>query len=133
MEQKTSVDISPKEIEDTSNSPTQKRAKRQPEENLPHIEATSIDAPKTDDNLMGSNHLINQQPTNSVDGDNQKPSKNGIFNFFSHRRGIVLWLLKRILSETPPVWGARELEEFGTSFWRSHTLLKLRKNHSLAI
>ena len=88
MEQKTSVDISPKEIEDTSNSPPQKRTKGQPEENVPHIEATSIDAPKTDDNLMGANHSINQQPTNSVDGDNQQPLKNGIFNFFPIRGGL---------------------------------------------
>ena len=86
MEQKTSVDISPKEIEDISNSPPQKRTKRQPEENVPHIEATSIDAPKTDDNLMGANHSINQQPTKN--GDNQQPLKNGIFNFFPIRGGL---------------------------------------------
>ena len=30
---------------------------------------------------MGANHLLNQQPTNSVEADNQQPSRNGIFNF----------------------------------------------------
>ena len=69
MEQKTSVDISIEKLEDTSNSPLQKRAKRQPEENLPSLEATSINAAKTNANLMGTNHLHKQQPTNSVDTD----------------------------------------------------------------
>ena len=31
--------------------------------------------------LTGTNHLLNQQPTNSVDTDNQQPSRTGIFNF----------------------------------------------------
>ena len=53
MEQK-SVDISTEKLEDTSNSPPQKRTKCQPEENLPPLEATSINAAKTDDNLMGT-------------------------------------------------------------------------------
>ena len=30
---------------------------------------------------MVANHLLNQQPTNSVDADNQQSSRNGIFNF----------------------------------------------------
>ena len=30
---------------------------------------------------MGANHLLNQQPKNSVEADNQQPSRNGIFNF----------------------------------------------------
>ena len=81
MEQKTSVDISTEKLEDTSNSLLQKTAKRQPEKNLPSLEATSINAAKTDANLMGTNHLLNQQPTNSVDTDDQQPSRNGIFNF----------------------------------------------------
>ena len=33
---------------------------------------------------MGANHLLNQQPTNSVEADNQQPSRNGIFNFVLH-------------------------------------------------
>ena len=59
MEQKTSVDISTEKLEDTSNSLLQKTAKRQPEKNLPSLEATSINAAKTDANLMGTNHLLN--------------------------------------------------------------------------
>ena len=81
MEQKTSVEISSEKLEDTSNSPPQKRAKRQPEENLSPLEATSINAAETDDNLLETNHVLNQQPTNFVDENNQQPSRNGRFNF----------------------------------------------------
>ena len=81
MEQKISVDISTEKLEDTNNSPPQKRAKCQPKENLPPLEATSINAAETNDSLMGTNHLLNQQPKNSVDADYQQPSRNGIFNF----------------------------------------------------
>ena len=61
MEQKISVDISTEKLEDTNNSPPQKRAKCQPKENLPPLEATSINAAETNDSLMGTNHLLNQQ------------------------------------------------------------------------
>ena len=71
MEQKTSVDTSSANLDDSSNSPPQKIAKRQQKQYLPPLEATSINAAETDDNLMGANHLLNQQPTNSVDADNQ--------------------------------------------------------------
>ena len=81
MEQKISVDISTEKLEDTNNSPPQKRAKCQPKENLSPLEATGINAAETNDSLMGTNHLLNQQPKNSVDADYQQPSRNGIFNF----------------------------------------------------
>ena len=44
MEQRTSVGISTEQLEDRSNSPPQKRAEHQPEENLQQLEATSINA-----------------------------------------------------------------------------------------
>ena len=81
MEQKNSADISSEKLEDTNNSPPQKRAKRQLEENLLPLEATTINAAETDDNLMGTNQLLNQQPTISVDANNQQPSRNGTFHF----------------------------------------------------
>ena len=103
MEQKTSVEISSEKLEDTSNSPPQKRAKRQPEENLLPLEATSINAAETDDNLLETNHVLNQQPTISL----MKiiSSHRGMVDsiLFSLRRKIVFWLLRRILSQTPPV------------------------------
>ena len=48
---------------------------------------------------------------------------------FSLLLKIIIWPLRRILSQTPLGSRARELEEFGTSLWRSHTLLRLRKNN----
>ena len=53
MEQKTNAEVSTEQVEDSSNSPPQKRAKCQPEKNLQQLEATSINASKTDDNLLG--------------------------------------------------------------------------------
>ena len=49
------------------NSPPQKRAKRQPDDNLQQLEATSIDAATTDDNLIEAKQLGTQQ---SFDSDN---------------------------------------------------------------
>ena len=104
MEQKTSADTSSANLDDSSNSPPQKRAKRQPKQYLPPLEATSINAAETDDNLMGTNHLLNQQSTNSVDADNQYTIEGMVYSIlFSFRRRIVFWLPRRILSQTPPV------------------------------
>ena len=50
--------------------------------------------------------------------------------FYLQRKNVI-WSLRRILSQTPLVWRARELEEFGTSPWRSLTLLRLKKDHCL--
>ena len=57
MEQKSNVDFSTNQIEDSSGSPPQKRVKRQSEEHSPQLEATSINTTKTDDHLTGSEHL----------------------------------------------------------------------------
>ena len=54
--------------------------KVKPEESLQQLEAKSIDAAKTDDNFIGAEHVINQQPTNSDEADNQQPMRNGIPN-----------------------------------------------------
>ena len=75
MEQKTSVDISSKKLDDSNNSLPQKRAKRQPEGKSSPSETTSNDAAVIAGNL---NH---QQPSNIEITDNQQPSKNGIFDF----------------------------------------------------
>ena len=53
----TIIEISTEKVEDTSNSPPQKRAKRHPEENSQQLEATTINAAKTDDNLIGAEQL----------------------------------------------------------------------------
>ena len=81
MEQRNSVDIATEKLDNSSNSPSQKKAKRQSEEKLPPFEATSNNASTTEDDLMGANQLLNQQPTNSANAHNQQPSKNGIFSF----------------------------------------------------
>ena len=39
--------------------------------------------------------------------------------------------LRRILTQTPMVWGARELEDLGTSLWGRAKLLELRRDHYL--
>ena len=75
MEQKTSVDVSSKKLDDSNNSPLQKRAKRQPEEKSSPSETTSNDAAVIAENLN------DQQPANTEITDNQKPSKNSIFDF----------------------------------------------------
>ena len=81
MEQRNSVDIATEKLDNSSNSPSQKKAKRQSEEKLPTFEATSNNAATTEDDLIGANQLLNQQPTNSANAHNQQPSKNGIFSF----------------------------------------------------
>ena len=73
--------ISTEQIEETSNSLPQKRAKRPPDDNLQQLKATSINAAKTDDHLTGAEHLISQQSTNSEDARNQQPLMNGTFKF----------------------------------------------------
>ena len=89
MEQKSNVDFSTNQIEDSSGSPPQKRAKRQSEEKSSQLEAKSINTAKTDDHLHGSERLFNQQLTNSDDAETKQPLRNGIFNFFSPFRERV--------------------------------------------
>ena len=81
MEQKTGVDASSEKLDDSSNSPPEKRAKRQPEEKSSPSQITSNDAATTAENLNGANHISNQHPTNTKINDNQQPSKNGISHF----------------------------------------------------
>ena len=81
MEQKTGVDASSEKLDDSSNSPPEKRAKCQPEEKSSPSQTTSNDAATTAENLNGANHISNQHPTNTKINDNQQPSKNGISHF----------------------------------------------------
>ena len=61
MEQKISVDASSEKLDYSSNSPPQKRAKRQPEEKSSPSETTSNDAAIIAGNLNGANAVSNQQ------------------------------------------------------------------------
>ena len=90
MEQKISVDISTEKLEDTNNSPPQKRAKCQPKENLSPLEATGINAAETNDSLMGTNHLLNQQP------------KNSLMQIISNHRGMVYSILFSLRRKIEP-------------------------------
>ena len=56
MEQKTSVEASSEKLDDSSNSPPQKRAKLQPEEKSSPSQTTSNDAATNAVNLNGANH-----------------------------------------------------------------------------
>ena len=60
MEQWTNDDISTEQIEDSSNPPPQKRAKRLPGDNLQQVETTSFNADPSDKNLDGAEHETNQ-------------------------------------------------------------------------
>ena len=60
MEQWTNDEISTEQIEDSSNPPPQKRAKRQPGDNLQQVETTSFNADQSDNNLDGTEHVTNQ-------------------------------------------------------------------------
>ena len=60
MEQWTNDDISTEQIEDSSNSPPQKRAKRQPGDNSQQVETTSFNADPSDNDLTGAERLVNQ-------------------------------------------------------------------------
>ena len=63
MKQRTNVDILTEQIE-KSNSPPQKQTKRQPVNYLQQLEATSINAVETDDDLIGAEHAFSQQSSN---------------------------------------------------------------------
>ena len=60
MEQWTNDDISTEQIEDSSNSPPQKRAKRQPGDNLQQVETTSFNADPFDNDLYGAEHVTSK-------------------------------------------------------------------------
>ena len=59
MEQWTNDDISTEQIEDSSNPPPQKRAKRQPGDNLQKVETTSFNADLSDNYLPEAEHRAN--------------------------------------------------------------------------
>ena len=81
MEQRTKDNTSAEQIEDSSNSSPQKRAKNQPGDNSQQVETTSFNADPSGDHLIGADHFVDQPSNNSDDSVNQQPSKNGIFNF----------------------------------------------------
>ena len=57
MEQWKNDDNSTEQIEDSSNPPPQKRAKRQPGDNLQQVETTSFNADPSDNYLAGAGHI----------------------------------------------------------------------------
>ena len=63
MEQWANDDILTEQIEDSSNPPPQKRAKRQPGDNLQQVETTSFNADPSDNDLDGAEHTT-IQPAN---------------------------------------------------------------------
>ena len=75
MEQWTNNDISTEQIEDSSNSPPQKRAKRQPEDNSQQIETTSFNEDPSDNDLPGVEHVVNKPSNYSDNMTNQQLSK----------------------------------------------------------
>ena len=81
MEQWTNDDISTEQIEDSSNPPPQKRAKRQPGDNLQQVETTSFNADPPDNYLAEAEHVANQLSNFSDNIINQQPFINGIFTF----------------------------------------------------
>ena len=60
MEQWASDDISTEQIEDSSNSPPQKRAKRQPRDNSQQVETTSFNVHLSDSYLSRAEHIVIQ-------------------------------------------------------------------------
>ena len=64
MEQRTKDNTSAEQIEDSSNSSPQKRAKNQPGDNSQQVETTSFNADPSDNHLTGTEHLVNQ-PSNT--------------------------------------------------------------------
>ena len=104
MKQRSNITTNQTDV--STNSPPQKRAKKQPDRNAYPFEATSDNFAKSEAHLTGDDHL-NQEPTNPNDTTNNLPLKDGIHNFFLPS------------------------EEFGTSLRRSLTLLKLGRDHCL--
>ena len=91
MEQIANVDKLTDQIDESSNSPPQKRAKHQPDENLQQLKTISSNIDTSDDHLIGADRLTNQHSTNSNDIATQQPSKNGIFNFIAPSEEDCAW------------------------------------------
>ena len=66
MEQRTNDDISREQIEDSSNSPPQKRAKRQPGDNSQQVETSIFNADPSENHLAGTEHVVHK-PSNYSD------------------------------------------------------------------
>ena len=81
MEQGSNIDSVTNQIDNSSDSPPQKREKPHLVENLHPLEVTSSNSTKPDVHLTGTEHL-NQQTTNSSDITTKQPLKDSIFNFF---------------------------------------------------
>ena len=81
MEQWTNDEILTEQIEDSSNTPPKRRAKRQPGDNLQQVETISFNADPSDNYLAGAEHVVNQQLNYSDNMINQQPSNNDVFNF----------------------------------------------------
>ena len=118
-------------MEDLSNSPPQKRAKRQPGDNSQQVETTSFNADQSDDDhLAGAEYVVNQPSNHSDDIINQQPSRNSIFNFnLPSEEDCVLAPEKNLEPNSTGLKSSRT----GISLWRSRILLRLKENHCLAI
>ena len=79
MEQRSNIDSVMSQMDESSDSPPQKRAKRQPD--IYQLEATSNNPAEPDVHLAEPGHS-NQQPTKPNDITTEQPLKDGIFNFF---------------------------------------------------
>ena len=126
MEQWTNDDTSTEQIEDSSNSPPQKRAKRQPGDNSQQVETTSFNADPSDKDLNRAERLVTQ------------PLKIQIvwftfnfiltpFNFSPSEEDCALAPEENLEPNSAGLKSSRT----GTSLWRSRILLRLRKNHCL--
>ena len=127
MEQWTNDEISTEQIEDSSNPPPQKRAKRQPGDNLQQVETTSFNADQSDNNLDGTEHVTNH-PANYEDNMiNQQLIINGMFKFIlPSEEDCALAPEENLGPNSAGLKSSRTL-------WRSRLLLRLRENHCLAI
>ena len=123
-------DISTEQIEDSSNPPPQKRAKRQPGDNLRQVETTSFNADPSDNHLPGVEHVTNQPANHQDNMINQQPSMIGIFNFILPSEEDCALAPEENLG---PNSAGLKSSQTSTSLWRSHIRLRLWENHCLAI
>ena len=130
MEQWANDDILTEQIEDSSNPPPQKRAKRQPGDNLQQVETTSFNEDPSDNDLAGAEHVTNQSANYQDNMINQQPSMNSIFNFILPSEEDCALAPEENLG---PNSAGLKSSRTGTSLWRCCILLRLRENHCLAI
>ena len=130
MEQWTNDEISTEQIEDSSNSPPQKRGKRQPGDNLQQVETTSFNAYPSDNYLDGAEHVAYQLSNLSDNMINQQPVLYGIFNFILPSEEDCALAPEENLR---PNSAGLKSSWTGTSLWRSRILHCLRENQCLTI